>query len=173
MGLEKFVQASGVCVHAREEGVVYDDGGRIVVSHAGLHGVDEHLWACLRIAVDQLFLVINLSAVADDGASVTIGKVGPADRVGAPVTVDNPDAIRLVEYLRAHGFGVGEEGPQPCLLLGPSQTLLNPTEVDYSQQLVVTLPRGSASPLAPDRHREGMQTRVFYSWEAAPMTLRS
>ena len=115
------------------------------MSPASSHGVDENLWACLRIAVDQLGLAISLHAPDPDrGRAVTIRKIGKEGRVWHPATLANPDALRLAEYLRRHGFHVGEDGEGPTLRLGPPHTALNPTPGDHAQQLVVSLPRHSA-----------------------------
>lgn len=145
MWLNGFLIASGVEIHARKEGVLYDEIGRIVVSPASPHGVDEHLWACLRIAVDQLGLVIGLHAPhPDKGRVVVIHRIGKEGGAWRPATLANPEAIRLMEYLRLHGFHAGADGEDPALRLGPPHTALNPTPGDHAQQLVVSLPRNSA-----------------------------
>jgi hypothetical protein len=70
---------------------------------------------------------------------VQILKVGPEGGAWQPATVDNPDAIRLAEYLRVHGFQAGEEGPGPTLRLGPSHSALNPTANEHTNHLCVSL----------------------------------
>ena len=151
MWLNGFLIASGAGIHARKEGVLYDEIGRIVVSPASSHGVDEHLWACLRIAVDQLGLVIRLSAPDPHrGRAVVIGQIGKERGVASPATLANPDALRLAEYLRVHGFHASEDEEKPALRLGPPHTALNPTSGDHAQQLVVSLPRNSASAIGSD-----------------------
>jgi len=146
MWLNSFLIAAGVGIHARKEGVLYDEIGRIVVSPASPHGVDEHLWACLRIAVDHLRLVIDLH-VPDPhrGRAVVIGKIGKEGGAWHPATLANPDAIRLAEYLRVYGFHAGEDGEGPALRLGPPHTALNPTPGDHAQHLWVSLPRNSSA----------------------------
>jgi hypothetical protein len=145
MRLNDFLIASGVGVHARKEGLLYDEIGRIVVSPASPHGVDENLWHSLRIAVDQLGLAIRLHAPElQRGRAVVIDMVGKEGRAWRPAALANPDAIRLAEYLRVRGVHAGEDRDRPALSLGPPQTALNPTPVDHSQHLRVSLPGKSA-----------------------------
>ena len=85
MWLNGFRIASGVGVHARKEGLLYDEIGRIVVSPASPHGVDENLWACLRIAVDHLGLAIGLHAPDPHrGRAVGIHRIGKEEEQWVP-----------------------------------------------------------------------------------------
>jgi hypothetical protein len=120
----------------------------IQVSKASLHGADEHLWACLRIAVDQRGRAIGLDAPdPDKGRAVVIGKVGKEGGAWHPAALANPDALRLAEYLRVYRFPAGEDGdseaPGTTLRLGPPHTALNPTPGDHAQHLWVSLPPGA------------------------------
>lgn len=134
--------ATGVCVHAGEEGVLYYEVGRIVISRASSHGVDRHLWDCLRIAVDRLSLVIDVHPLdADWGQTVKIVAIGKETGVGAPATLSNPEAIRMAEYLRLQCFHCGEDPTQPTLRFGPPQTAFNPTVNDHTNHLYLSLPR--------------------------------
>jgi len=138
--------AAPIRVHAGEAGVLYDEIGRIVLGHASLHGVEWGLWERLRLAVDQLRLVIDLRV--DDptyGRAVRVVKVGSEAGVWRPATLENANAIRLTEYLRVHGFRAAEAGPEPTVAFGPPHSALNPTAHDRSGHLYVSLPRRRAA----------------------------
>jgi hypothetical protein len=147
MPIKELLTAAGGRVHAGKEGLLYDDIGRIVVDKAPLYGVDERLWSCLRIAVDQLGLVIGLHASdRDQGQAVTIHQIGPERGVWHPATLANPEALRLAEYLQGQGFRAAEEGEGPAVRLGPPFTVLNPTSCDHTRHLWVSLARNRRRP---------------------------
>jgi hypothetical protein len=138
-------------VHAGETGVLYDEIGRIVMSRASVHGIDAGLWERLRVAVDQLRLVVDVNPLdAVHGRAAAIAAVGPEAGVWHAATVANPDAIRLAEYLRVHGFRAGEDGPGPTLRFGPPHMALNPTACDHADHLYVALPRRCRSGAVSD-----------------------
>lgn len=117
MPMEAFLIAAGGRNHAGKTGLLYDHVGRISVSQAARPGVDENLWACLKIAVDELRLAINIDSMDmgspgpislhGEGRAVTVNRVGAVHKKWRAATLRNPQAVQLTRYLLAHGFQVG------------------------------------------------------------------
>lgn len=151
MPLSDYLVASGERLLAGKTGVVYENVGRITVTHAARVGVDQNLFACLKIAADQLALWLNVNSI-DSGEHVknsrhTFGRAVDINQV-TPVgtkepwqaTPANSQAERLVLYLLAHGFHVGERRPWAALLFGAVGTRYNPSPVDHGTHMHVSLP---------------------------------
>jgi hypothetical protein len=150
--IETFVHASGIRVHAGQQGLLYQNVGKIRVSKASIHGVDQNLWAILKIVVDELAFTINVNSIDTgqhipnsrhaSGRAVDINRVGAVTETPGQATLANAAAMRLVRLLRAHGFHVGEGAPpRPGLLFGPVHTPLNPTGIDHAMHLHMSIPR--------------------------------
>lgn len=158
MPLTDFLNASGQRVHAGQVGRVYDKVGEIWISKASIKGVDANLWGCLKHCVDVLGLKIQVNStdtgfhVANSrhyqGRAVDINRIDRAPGgPGAPTHVAelaNVEALRLVNYLLAHGFGIGERKrgtSQPGIIFGPPGHRFNPTLLEHSTHLHVSLPK--------------------------------
>lgn len=143
--------ASGRRVLAGQSGEVHIGAGKISIARAPIHGVDDHLWLILKLAVDDLRLPVLVSSVDTgqhvpgsrhyDGRAVDISKVGLAGGRWKPATLNNADAGHLANWLLANGFRIGEGGPWPAILFGPPHTRLNPSSIDHSTHLHVSLPK--------------------------------
>jgi hypothetical protein len=151
MPVEEYLTASGRRVHGGEAGVVYSETGTILFHRAPVKGIDENLFAVLKIAVDQMGLYLVISSIDTghhvpgsrhyDGRAADISRVGSSSRTVKSAGLSNPFASRLATYLQRHGFRVGEGGPWPGLLWGPVQSPLNPTSIPHDTHLHCSLPR--------------------------------
>jgi hypothetical protein len=150
--IEAFLHASGIRVHAGQQGLLYHNVGEISVSRASVHGVDQNLWAILKIVVDHLALTVNVNSIDTgqhvvhsrhaSGRAVDINRVGAVTQTPGQATLANAAAMRLVRHLQEHGFHVGEGAPpRPGLLFGPVHTPLNPTGIDHATHLHMSIPR--------------------------------
>lgn len=157
MPIESFLKAGPTRVHAGEVGLIYGPAqggkGRIYISKGAVHGINDSLWAVLKIAVDTLGIGLNINSIDTgkhvptsrhyDGRAVDINQVwevGSDHRTQA--TTGNPCAVRLLRLLAAHGFAVGHEnGPHAAVLLGPCGGEWNQTEVDHSTHMHVSVYR--------------------------------
>lgn len=150
MPVDQYLVAAGRRRFAGQAGILYANVGQLHVSKAPTKGVDENLWAVLKTAVDTLRLALNINSIDTGkhvptsrhytGRAVDINKVGAAGTVWRQATLHNSDAMRLVRWLQAHGFRAGEGGPWPAVIFGPPHSALNPTGVDHSSHLHVSLP---------------------------------
>lgn len=156
MPLTDFLNASGQRVHAGETGCVYNRVGQIWISRASVKGVDANLWGALKHCVDVLGLKINVNSV-DTGGHVANSRhyqgravdINRIDRVGSPFVAPshvaelaNVEALMLVNYLLAHGFGIGERKrnqSQPGVIFGQPGYKWNPTSLDHSTHLHVSI----------------------------------
>lgn len=135
-------------------GRVYENVGIITCVRPPIRGIDSHLWACLKILVDQQQLHIEINSVDTGkhaphsrhyrGLAVDIWKAGdvnlPTDGVPLPLaTVANRALIRAVYYLRAHGWRHEEGGPWSAVLLGEANTPLNHTSVSHATHLHLSI----------------------------------
>jgi hypothetical protein len=159
MPLSQFLHAGPTRVHAGEIGLIYGPNqggkGRLSISKASAHGINENLWACLKIAVDALGLSLNINSIDTgqhvptsrhyDGRAVDINHIGTAgaDRGSLPqTTASNPHAVALLRFLVDNGFVAGHEnGPHAAVLLGPIGSKWNATDVDHATHMHVSLPR--------------------------------
>lgn len=148
--MSDYLRASGVLVHKGETGEVYENVGRINISKASIRGMDQNLFACLKIVVDQLKLAINVNSI-DTGAHAKgsrhyVGRAADINKISdvADTTPDqamltNPKALEMVEYLLAEGFHVGEGKPWAAVLFGPPRTRWNPSTSDHTTHLHLSL----------------------------------
>ena len=155
MPIADFLAASGVRVHAHEIGLLYASEGSLWVSKPAIRGIDSHLFACLKIACDECQLALNVNSIDTgehapnsrhyQGRAVDINKVVVSGQsfkaTGAQATLENPRALKLLHYLLAQGFRIGEGGAWPGLFFGPPHTRYCPIAVDHSRHLHVSLPR--------------------------------
>jgi hypothetical protein len=158
MPLSQFRYASGQKVHAGDSGKVYPPpgsaggGGAIYVSRPAPHGIDANLWGALKVCVDQLDLSINCNSLTTGkhsegsrhyaGLAADINKIGPSPGQWKQATLGNASAVRLVRYLLANGWSVGEGDPtRPAILFGPVGHSWNPSRVDHSTHLHVSVAR--------------------------------
>lgn len=148
MPLTDFLEASGKCVHAGETGCLYDSKGQIWVSKAAIKGVDTNLWGALKHCVDVLGIKVNINSIDTgkhaynsrhyQGRAVDINKVSLVSHPFQQAMLDNVEALRLVNYLLANGFKVGERnkwGSHSGILFGPIKSKYNPTLVEHSTHL--------------------------------------
>ena len=153
MPLTDFLEASGKCVHAGVTGCLYESrAGEIWVSKAAIKGVDANLWGALKHCVDVLGIKVNINSIDTgkhaynsrhyQGRAVDINKIDRMDAgIAAPThqaMLDNVEALRLVNYLLANGFKVGERnkwGSHSGILFGPIKSKYNPTLVEHSTHL--------------------------------------
>jgi hypothetical protein len=156
MPLQDFLEPAGTLVHAGETGCVYSKVGQIWISRAATRGVDANLWGALKHCVDVLGLKINVNSIDTgqharnsrhyQGRAVDINRV---DDVGGPstapmihATLANPYAVRLVNYLLANGFGIGERKrgqSQDGVIFGPPGHKWNPTTSDHHHHVHISL----------------------------------
>lgn len=159
MPLTDFLNAANQRVHQGETGCVYSKVGEIWISRASIKGVDANLWGALKHCVDVLGLKINVNSIDTSqehapnsrhyqGRAVDINRIdrmpGPTTAPLARATLGNSDAVRLVNYLLAHGFGIGERKrgtSQPGVIFGPPHSKFNPIAGDHSTHLHVSLPK--------------------------------
>lgn len=142
---EKWTVAEGKKVLAGQSGVLYDQRGLIKVREgANLRGVDGNLWRTLKAVVDELGIQIYLYSIDSgkhaptsrhySGRAVDISRIGKPGGVYDHVTVQHPLAMKLAEWLLAHGFGPGErdrKGSIPGLIFGAKGSRLNPNAADH------------------------------------------
>ncbi len=150
MPISDYLRATGILVHAGETGEVYENVGRITISNAAIRGVDQNMWACLKIAVDELKLAINVNSI-DTGAhakgsrhyvgrAVDINKISAVgDTTPDQAMLSNPKAREMIEYLLAEGFHIGEGKPWAAILFGPPRTRWNPSTSDHTTHLHMSL----------------------------------
>ena len=153
MPIESFLNASGIRIKRGMKGLVYDGTGQIYFSKAPKIGIDSNLWACLKIAVDQTGLAVEVSSV-DTGRHVpgsrhyqgraadihVVIRVGNK-LVGTNANLANAEASKFYHYLLDHGFHVGEGRAWPAVIWGPPHTHTNPTGIPHDSHLHVSLPR--------------------------------
>ncbi len=156
MPISDYLRATGVLIHAGETGVLYSNVGRIIVAKAAIRGIDQNLWACLKIAVDHLKLDVNVNSIDTgqhvqnsrhyQGRAADINKFSVVgDETPDQAMLTNPKALQMVEYLLIEGFHVGEGKPWAAILFGPPRTRWNPSRIDHTTHLHVSLapkPRG-------------------------------
>jgi len=149
---KQLLVASGVLVHKGDSGPsIYSNTGVIDIQTAAIRGVDAHLWGCLKIAADQLTLCLNVNSIDTgkhakrsrhyEGRAVDINHIQRPQGAVQQATMGNPHARRLALYLLGSGFKVGEGGNWPAILFGPPHSAYNPTGVDHSTHMHVSLPR--------------------------------
>ena len=162
MPIQDFETASGNRIMAGKKGLVYSSTGQIHFVNAPVKGIDQNLWACLKIAVDQTGLFIRVNSV-DTGAhvpgsrhyqgravdidqvvraGVDLGRL-PASLSSANLT--NREAAKFYRYLRENGFHIGEGRPWPAVIWGPPHSHINPTSINHSTHIHVSLPRNVAT----------------------------
>lgn len=151
MPVADYLKPSGQRRFKGQAGWLYEGAGRIHVARAPVKGVDSHLWALLKLAVDALKIDLNISSIDTgqhatnsrhyDGRAVDISRVGEAGKVWRPATLLNADAVRLVQWLMKQGVKVGEGRPQPALLFGPVGHKWNSSRVNHADHLHLSLPR--------------------------------
>jgi hypothetical protein len=155
MPLTDFLNASGQRVHAGVTGEIYTSPtGEIWIGKAAIRGVDTMLWGVLKHCVDVLGLRIWCSSIDTgqhapasrhyQGRAVDISRVCKKGQPGDLATVENPEAVRLVNYLLAHGFRIGERyrgQQQPGVIFGPPHTKWNPIAGDHTHHIHVSLPK--------------------------------
>lgn len=150
MPISDFLRATGVLVKKDESGELYENVGRITVTNAAIRGVDQNLWAVLKICADELALWLNIISF-DTGAhaknsrhytgrAADVNKITPiTDTTANQAMLTNKDALRVVEYLLAGGFHVGEGQPWAAILFGPPRTRFNSSTVDHTNHLHCSL----------------------------------
>jgi hypothetical protein len=157
MALTDFLDPLGTRVHAGVTGCVYEGRGQIWISTASIRGVDANLWGALKHCVDVLGLKIQVNSIDTgqhapasrhyQGRAVDINRVEQA--VGSPqgapswrATTGNTSACRLVSYLLANGFGIGERRrgqSQAGVIFGPPGHQWNPTSSDHHHHIHVSI----------------------------------
>ena len=158
--------ASGRLCLAGKMGSVYTGSGQVILRKAPRRGMDTHLFSVLTSAADDLRLVLEVNSVDTalnvhapgsrhaSGRAVDMNKIGPFPGVAKQATLNNPHAMKLVQYLRVNGWHVGEGGNWPAILFGSVHTSLNPSIYDHSTHLHVSIARqvlpGSAGDDVPD-----------------------
>ena len=152
MPLTDFLNASNLRVHAGEAGRIYSKTGEIWISKASLKGIDSSLWGALKHCVDVLGLGIQINSIDTghhvknsrhyQGRAVDINRIW---NMGGPMKLAelaNVEALKLVNYLLANGFGIGERksGNVQCgIIFGPPHSKWNPTSIDHSTHLHVSV----------------------------------
>jgi hypothetical protein len=152
--LGEYLQASGVRVRAGETGLLYKapSGGRIYCSKASVQGIDENLWAVLKMAAWDLGLAFNVNSVDTGihspnsrhfrGLAVDINKVGEDAERWEPATLENRSAMRLYFWLRSAGFRIGERAAGqsvPGVLFGAVGHRYNPSGASHAAHLHVSI----------------------------------
>lgn len=157
MPIADYLRATGVRVHGGEVGEVYKNVGKITFARAPIKGADENLFACLKIAADQLKLWIGCSSIDTGthtkgsrhytGRAADISEVTPmTDSSPNAAFLTNSDAVRLVTYLLEEGFHVGEGKPWAAVLFGPPRSRWNSSIVDHRDHVHVSIgPRKKAA----------------------------
>lgn len=154
--------ASGQAVKAGEKGQVYQNVGRLYYQRGCSSGVDAHLHAVLKILVDEHAVALNVNSLctgkhsknsrhyAKPCLAADCNKVGKTKATWQPFTVHNPDGQRIVEYLLDNGWLIGEGEPtRPGLLLGPARSRWNPTSIDHSTHLHMSIARWAPGMMPP------------------------
>lgn len=143
--------ASGVKVHAGQKGLIYEGAGQIYFKKAARRGIDSHLFACLKIAVDQTKLAVEVNSVDTggyvvgsrhwDGRAVDIHiVVKSGNNLGTPnANLANQEASKFYKFLMQNGFHVSESRPWAAVIWGPVHSATNPTDIDHSLHLHVSL----------------------------------
>lgn len=145
------LKGSGSRILNGKQGMLYVGKGRIECSRAAHTGIDANLWSALKLAVDDLGIVIIVNSIDTGqhtpnsrhyvGCAVDINRVGTVTGKLLGATLGNPAAMMLVSYLQRSGFRVGEGGPWAALLFGPAHTALNPTDLPHTNHLHVSIAR--------------------------------
>ena len=150
-----YLIASGNLVLVGQTGRIHDasekDGGILEIARAPIRGIDSHLWMAIKTAVDELKLHVILSSIDTGTHAVNsrhyTGRAADSNRIGSAngmvmvASSRNDHAVRLVQWLLAHGFHIGEGKPWAAILFGPVQSHFNPTDIDHSTHLHLSLPR--------------------------------
>lgn len=155
MPLTEYLKPAGIRVHAGEVGLLYraPSGGRIYVSKASLKGLDQNLWAILKMGVWELGLSIRANSI-DTGAhnfnsrhykglAVDIDHVGEGPESWKLATLENRQAMRLYFWLRSAGFRVGERAggkAVPGIIFGPVGSKYNPSTSTHEHHIHASLP---------------------------------
>lgn len=149
MPVSDFDRASGVLIRRGMIGRVYTNVGIIHCDRAPRRGLDSHLWAVLKIAVDQTGSHIHISSIDTGkhaklsrhyrGLAADLWKIGPVGDTPRRADLANPQAVRFARYLAANGFRYKEYGPWGCVLLGPPESAYNETSVDHEDHLHVSI----------------------------------
>ena len=149
----------------KARGLAYRASGIIWVKR-GTHGqgVDEHLWAILKLMADQLRIAIAVSSLNTGthspnsrhfwGLAADLSRLAEYDSsLGLmereveslleknPVTMRNPQEPRIVSWLLRNGFQAGEGRPRPAFLYGPPRSRYNPSTVDHTDHIHISLAR--------------------------------
>lgn len=154
MPLADFLNASGNRIMKGMKGEVYSNVGQIYFEKAPKIGIDANLWACLKIAVDQTGLAIEVNSI-DTGEHVKnsrhyqgravdihiVVRAGNELSQHANAYLTNGEASKFYHYLLEHGFNVGEGKAWPAVIWGPVHTHTNPTGIDHQNHLHVSLGR--------------------------------
>src|SRR5436190_17226840 len=141
MRLEDYHTGSGQRILAGVTGSVHAGKGQVILTIPPRVGMDSHLAHALEILADDLELEIVVGSV-DTGVHVPhsrhdIGCAGDIIRIGemghraAPVSIANPYAVSLVNYVLRYGWHIGEGSPAPGVLFGPVHTSFNPTAIPH------------------------------------------
>jgi hypothetical protein len=156
MPLIDFLEPSSVRVHAGETGCIYSKVGEIWISKASIRGVNANLWGALKHCVDTLGLKIQVNSIDTgehapnsrhyQGRAVDINRVdrmpGPQTAPLGRATLGNIEAVRLVSYLLANGFGIGERKrgqSQDGVIFGPPGHKWNPTSSDHHHHIHISI----------------------------------
>lgn len=157
MPISDYLRATGILILAGEEGQVYLNVGKIAITKAPIRGLDQNLFAVLKIVVDELKLSIQVNSVDTGkhaqnsrhyvGRAADINKISVmGDTTPDQAMMSNPKAREMVEYLLAGGFHIGEGKPWAAILFGPPRTRYNPTTSDHTTHLHMSLaPRKKAA----------------------------
>lgn len=150
MPVSDYLRASGVRIKPGVTGEVYENVGRITISKAATRGMDQNMFAVLKIVVDQLKLSVQINSIDTGlhspgsrhyvGRAVDINKISDVgDSTPDQAMLNNPKAIQMVEYLLAEGFHIGEGKPWAAILFGPPRTRWNPSRSDHVNHLHMSL----------------------------------
>lgn len=150
MPISDYLRATGILILAGEEGQVYLNVGKIAITKPAIRGMDQNMFACLKIAVDALKLSIQVNSIDTGfhsvrsrhytGRAVDINKISVmGDTTPDQAMMTNKHAREMVEYLLAGGFHIGEGKPWAAILFGPPRTRWNPSTSDHTAHLHLSL----------------------------------
>ena len=140
-------------VNAGKAGVWFDSGkGKIAVTNAPIRGMEPRLLTLIETMVDALgFSLVILSVDTGqhvvgsrhyEGRAADITDIHVYGRDPDPVSVTNPHAVAMVQWLVNHGFTAGHEnGPYDAVLLGPCGTRWNATSIAHEHHAHVSVKR--------------------------------
>jgi len=175
MPLAEFRYASGHKVHAGDKGRVYPPkgyvggGGVIYVLRAAIHGPDANLWGALKVASDDLNVTLQVNSFDTGthspnsrhyaGLAADINKMGDKRSTWQQVTMNNRFAVEFVDLFLAAGWRIGEGDPTRAgILLGPPHSRWNPTGIDHTTHLHLSIARFRPGEMPPGFEGERLDT---------------